>query len=153
MKNKTNLTFLKASPPGIVFLMLLCLLFSATELTASNLNVSNKQKQSENKVIIAGYVTCRGTGISDVIVESETSVDVSITDREGKYSITVDKGSIVTFKKAGYTPFEHIAVDSQQNLIVCLLLENDSSNNQEADTTKVEKECILNIKTKKEIFD
>lgn len=55
---------------------------------------------ADNSIItISGYVTCQGERISDVAIEAETTNDVTISDREGKFSVTVKKGGVVLFKK------------------------------------------------------
>lgn len=147
MKNKTNLPKLKGTPIGITLLML----FFALSLTPQ-LNASSIEKQPNNSVItISGYVTYGGERISDVTIESESTNDVTISDREGKFSISAKKGGTLVFQKNGYTPFEHIANNPNENLIVCLFLENDSVNadNQQEKMTNEEKESIINIKSKK----
>ncbi|MBF6598151.1 MAG: hypothetical protein ITF98_07980 [Fermentimonas sp.] len=137
MKNKTYLSVQIGAPIGITLLML----FFALSLTADN-----------SIITISGYVTCQGERISDVAVEAETTNDVTISDREGKFSVTVKKGGVVLFKKNGYTPYEHIASNPHENLIVCLFPEDDSNNSEKhlEKTTEEEKESIINIQTKKE---
>lgn len=137
MKNKTYLSVQIGAPIGITLLML----FFALSLTADN-----------SIITISGYVTCQGERISDVAIEAETTNDVTISDREGKFSVTVKKGGVVLFKKNGYTPYEHIASNPHENLIVCLFPEDDSNNSEKhlEKTTEEEKESIINIQTKKE---
>ena len=148
MKNKAYLPVLNRTPIGITLLML----FFALSLT-TKINASYCEEQPNGSIVtISGYVTCQGESISDVTVEAETTSDVSISDSDGKFSITVKKEGVLIFQKNGYTPYEHIANDFQENLIVCLSLENDStySSKQQKETTKEENECIIIIMTKKE---
>lgn len=137
MKNKICLSVQRGAPVWITLLML----FFALSLTADN-----------SIITVSGYVTCQGERISDVAIEAETTNDVTISDREGKFSVTVKKGGVVLFKKNGYTPYEHIASNPHENLIVCLLPQEDSTNSEEhlEKATEEEKESIINIQTKKE---
>lgn len=136
MKNKTSQSVRRGAPIGITLLML----FFALSLIADN-----------STITISGYVTCQGVGIADITVEAETTNDVTVTDSEGKFSVTVKKGGVVLFKKNGYTTYELIATSPQENLVICLLPETDSrnQNKQQVDSTN-NVECILIIKTKKE---
>ena len=87
MKNKTYLSVQIGAPIGITLLML----FFALSLTADN-----------SIITISGYVTCQGERISDVAIEAETTNDVTISDMEGKFSVSVKKGGVVLFKKNGF---------------------------------------------------
>ena len=136
MKNKICLSVQRGAPVWITLLML----FFALSLTADN-----------SIITVSGYVTCQGERISDVAIEAETTNDVTISDREGKFSVTVKKGGVVLFKKNGYTPYEHIANEPQENLIVCLLSEAEPNDGGKVHkkASEHEKEIIINIKTKK----
>jgi hypothetical protein len=147
MKNKAYLSGIKGTPTAITLLMLFFALSLFPQVYAS----CEEKQPSEPVITVSGYVICRGERIAEVTVEAESTNDVSISDSEGKFSVTVKKGGILLFHKNGYTIYELIANEPQENLIVCLLSEAEPNDGGKVHkkASEHEKEIIINIKTKK----
>ncbi|MDD4778421.1 MAG: carboxypeptidase-like regulatory domain-containing protein [Fermentimonas sp.] len=133
---------------GISLLVLLVTLIWCPVMQASD-----GDNQPNGKIItVSGYVTCKGERIPDVLVEAASTNEGTVSDKEGKFSINITKGSILTFQKDGYNSYEYMADEPRDNLIVCLLPENESgeTGEQAVKEQQEETEAVIIIQTKKE---
>jgi hypothetical protein len=65
----------------------------------------------------------------------------TISDKEGKFSIEVVKGGVITFQKDGYVTYEYLADEPRDNMVICLQVVVEPEENSEA---------VIIIHTKKE---
>ena len=95
---------------------------------------------------------CSSDLIPDVLVEAVSTNESTVSDKEGKFTVNITKGSLLTFQKDGYRSYEYIADEPQESLIVCLLLEDESSetSKQVVKEQQEEREAVIIIQTKKE---
>lgn len=148
MKNRMFLAEKCRQNIGFPLLVLL-----VTLLLCPKVNAASGEQQPNGKVItVSGYVTCKGERIPEVLVETVPANESTVSDKEGKFSIDVMKGGLLTFKKEGYKAYEYIADEPRNNMIVCLLPEDESSESveQAVKEKQEETEAVIIIKTKKE---
>jgi hypothetical protein len=98
-------------------------------------------KPNGNNITVSGYVTCQGERISDVLIEAVSTSEETISDKEGKFSIEVVKGGVITFQKDGYVTYEYLADEPRDNMVICLQVVVEPEENSEA---------VIIIHTKKE---
>lgn len=149
MKNRAYLVEKCRRNPGIPMLVLL-----ATLLMCPKVHAIEIDNQPNGKIItVSGYITCKGEMISDVLVDAVSTNEETISDREGKFTINVTKGGVITFQKEGYRTYEYMADEPQDNLIVCLapVDEVDESVEQKETEKHEEREAVIIIQTKKEL--
>lgn len=148
MKNRNYLSEKSGHITVIPLLVLLIALF-----LCPNVNAIDVENQPNGKIItVSGYVTCKGERIPDVLVEAVSTNESTVSDKEGKFTVNITKGSLLTFQKDGYRSYEYIADEPQESLIVCLLLEDESSetSKQVVKEQQEEREAVIIIQTKKE---
>ena len=94
-------TTLKRMSVAALF-MLLCLPYGL----AQSIKVTGKVTDSQDEPLI---------GVSVVVKGSKTG---GITDIDGNYSISADKGATLVFSYVGYIPQEKKVISSQMNVVM-----------------------------------
>lgn len=148
MKNRS---YLAEKRGHIIGIPLLVLFF--TLLLSPKVHATHDDNQPKGSIItISGYVICQGERISDVLIDAESTNEETVSDREGKFTINVLKGNVITFQKNGYKTYEYTADGPQERLIICLLSveETVEAGEEEVKEQHEEKESIIIIHTKKE---
>lgn len=137
MKDRNYLSEKSGHITVIPLLVLLIALF-----LCPNVNAIDVENQPNGKIItVSGYVTCKGERIPDVLVETVSTNESTVSDKEGKFSIEVVKGGVITFQKDGYVTYEYLADEPRDNMVICLQVVVEPEENSEA---------VIIIHTKKE---
>ena len=137
MKDRNYLSEKSGHITVIPLLVLLIALF-----LCPNVNAIDVENQPNGKIItVSGYVTCKGERIPDVLVETVSTNESTVSDKEGKFSIEVVKGGVITFQKDGYVTYEYLADEPRDNMVICLQVVVEPQENSEA---------VIIIHTKKE---
>ena len=127
MKNKTNTAKKWGYALSLPLLVLIMVVLSVPKLNATIMEQQEKNEientlnsQDDEEVIVSGSV--KGDegllpGVSVIIKGSSTG---TVSDSEGKFSIKVQKGDVLSFSYVGYRTFEYEVAKANENVTVVL---------------------------------